>query len=85
MKRPFCAQFYDCIVQFFGRKTAFCGFSADIYLQKNILTNTALLGFLGDSLAEMNRADRLNQRNLADQVLDLIVTTNRREFYADKS
>ena len=52
-----CAQFHDRIVQFFGRKTAFCGFSADIYLQKNILTNTALLGFLGDSLAEMNRAD----------------------------
>ena len=59
-------------MQFFGRKTAFGSFSADIYLQKNILTNTAFLGFLGDSLAEMNRADRLNQRNLADQVLDLV-------------
>ena len=72
MKRRFCTQSVDCIQQFIRVNAALGLLSANVDLEQNILSDTMLCGLFCDRFAKMNRTDRLDQRDLADQKLHLI-------------
>lgn len=69
-----CALFglFRRLLQALGRKAALGLLAADIHLKQDILHDAQLLGLLVDGREQLERADRFDHRDLADDIFHLV-------------